>query len=116
MINGESQRNRDQKLNLLFLQRHDQSHFDSNLLKINKKHYKGIKIYYTGYITIKKIDGFENIYSVNLLYLLVNHTKGYLEEKNGNKYLFLMILLMTAKHYQKNKQLFGMKLKTRSKQ
>ena len=73
--------------------------FDSSLLKINKKHYKGIKIYYTGYITIKKIDGFENIYSVNLLYLLHNHTKGYLEEKNGNKYLFLMILLMTAKHY-----------------
>ena len=61
--------------------------FDSNLLKINKNHYKGINIYYTGYITIKKIDDFENIYSVNLLYLLVNHTKGYLEEKNGNKYL-----------------------------
>ena len=73
--------------------------FDSNLLKINKKHYKGIYIYYTGYITIKKIDDFENIYSVNLFCLLVNHTKGYLEEKNGNKYLFLMILLMTAKHY-----------------
>ena len=61
--------------------------FDSNLLKINKNHYKEINIYYTGYITIKKIDDFENIYSVNLLYLLVNHTKGYLEEKNGNKYL-----------------------------
>ena len=28
--------------------------FESNLLKINKKHYKGIDIYYTGYITIKK--------------------------------------------------------------
>ena len=28
--------------------------FDSNLLKIYKKHYKGIDIYYTGYITIKK--------------------------------------------------------------
>ena len=27
--------------------------FDSNLLKIYKKHYKGINIYYTGYITIK---------------------------------------------------------------
>ena len=91
-------------------------HFDSNLLKINKKHYKRIKIYYTGYIRIKKIDGFENIYSVNLLYLLDNHTKGYLEEKNGNKYLFLMILLMTAKHYLKSTQVFGMELKTKSKQ
>ena len=39
--------------------------FESNLLKIDKKHYKGIDIYYTGYITIKKIDDCENIYSVN---------------------------------------------------
>ena len=29
--------------------------FASNLLKIDKKHYKGIDIYYLGYITIKKI-------------------------------------------------------------
>ena len=29
--------------------------FDSNLLKIYKKRYKGINIYYTGYITIKKL-------------------------------------------------------------
>ena len=28
-----------------------------------------------------------NIYSVNPLYLLVNHASGYSEEKNGNKYL-----------------------------
>ena len=28
--------------------------FESNLLKIDKKHYKGINIYYIGYITIKK--------------------------------------------------------------
>ena len=50
--------------------------FDSNLFKIDKKHYKGTNIYYTGYITIKKIDGCENIYSVNPLYLLVNHASG----------------------------------------
>ena len=61
--------------------------FDSNLLKIDKKHYKGINIYYIGYITIKKIDDCENIHSVNPLYLLVNHASGYIEEKNGNKYL-----------------------------
>ena len=30
-------------------------HFESNLLKIVKKHYKGIDIYCTGYITIKKL-------------------------------------------------------------
>ena len=29
--------------------------FESNLLKIDKKHYKDIDIYYIGYITIKKL-------------------------------------------------------------
>ena len=61
--------------------------FESNLLKIDKKHYKGIDIYYIGYITIKKIGDCENIHSVNPLYLLVNHASGYIKEKNGNKYL-----------------------------
>ena len=28
--------------------------FDSNFLKKDKKHYKGINIYYNGYITIRK--------------------------------------------------------------
>ena len=60
---------------------------ESNLLKIDKKHYKGINIYYIGYITIKKIDDSENIHSVNLLYLLVSHANGNIEVKNGNKYL-----------------------------
>ena len=38
-------------------------------------------------ITIKKIDDCESISSVNLLYLRINHASGYIEEKNGNKYL-----------------------------
>ena len=61
--------------------------FESNLLKIDKKHFKGTNIYYIGYITIKKIDDCENIYCVNPLYLLVNHASGYTEEGNRNKYL-----------------------------
>ena len=60
--------------------------FKSHLLKINKKHYKGIDIYYIGYITIKKIGDCKNIHSENPLYLLVNHESGYIEEKNGDKY------------------------------
>ena len=40
-----------------------------------------------GYITIKKIDDCENIYSVNRLYLLIDHANGYIEEKDVNKYL-----------------------------
>ena len=35
--------------------------FESGLLKINKKHYKGINIYYIGCITIKKNDDCESI-------------------------------------------------------
>ena len=57
------------------------------MLKIDRKSYKNICIYNIGYITIKKIDDYENVYSVNPLYLLVNHVSGYIEEKNENKYL-----------------------------
>ena len=38
-------------------------------------------------LQIKKIDDRENIYSANLLYLLLNYAIGYIEEKKGNKYL-----------------------------
>ena len=54
--------------------------FESNLLKINKKHYKGIDIYYIVYITIEKIGVCENIHSVNPLYLHVNYASEYIEE------------------------------------
>ena len=57
------------------------------MLKIERKSYKNIGIYNIGYIIIKKIDDFENIYSVNLLYLLVDHASRYIEEKSVNKYL-----------------------------
>ena len=61
--------------------------FEPNLLKIDKKSYKNIDIYYIGYITIKKIDDCENINSVNPLYLLIDHASGYIKGKNGIKYL-----------------------------
>ena len=50
--------------------------FEPNLLKIDRRSYKNIGIYNIGYITIKKIDDYKNIYSVNPLYLLVNHGSG----------------------------------------
>ena len=65
----------------------DLENFKSNLLKIDKKSYKDIDIYNIGYITIKKIDDCKNIYSVNPLYLLIDHASGYIEEKGVNKYL-----------------------------
>ena len=42
----------------------DIKNFDPILLKIDRKSCKNIGIYNTGYITIKKIDDCENIYSV----------------------------------------------------
>ena len=64
----------------------DLKKFKSNLLKIDKKSYKNISIYNIAYITIKTIDDCENIYSVNPLYLCVDHANGYIEGINGNKY------------------------------
>ena len=61
--------------------------FDSDLLKIDKKSYKYIGIQNIGYITSKKIDDDENVYSVNPLYLTMNHAGGYIEKKRVNKYL-----------------------------
>ena len=64
----------------------DLKDFDAKLLKIDKKSYKNIDIYYIGYITIKKIDDCENIYSVNPLYLIIGKVDGHIEEKNESKY------------------------------
>ena len=57
------------------------NNFNLKLLKINKKLYKGIDIYYIGYITIKKIDDHENIHSINPLYLIINSAAGLLLKK-----------------------------------
>ena len=51
--------------------------FDARLLKVDGKSCKKIDIYYVVYITIKKKDDFESIYSMNPLYLRINHASGY---------------------------------------
>ena len=58
----------------------------SSILKIEKS-YKNIGIYNIGYITIKNISDFENINCVNPLYLIIDKVDGYIEEKNGDKYV-----------------------------
>ena len=55
---------------------------DSNLLKIGKKSYKHIDIYYIGYVTIKKVDDSENIDRVNLFYLKTGKVDGHIECKS----------------------------------
>ena len=61
--------------------------FNSNLLIIGKKSYKNIDIYYIAYKTIKRISAYESINSVNPLYIIIGEADGYIDEKNGNKYL-----------------------------
>ena len=73
----------------------DIKNFDSNLSKIDKKPHRNIDIYYIGYNTINKFSNYnchcdyENICSVNSLYLIIHSATGYFKEKNGEKYLIL---------------------------
>ena len=57
------------------------------LNKNRKKSYNDIGIYNIGYITIKKIGDYKNIYSVNPLCLRITRGNGYIEKINENKYL-----------------------------
>ena len=59
-------------------------------------------MYYIGYIKIKKIGDCKNIQSANLLYLLINQASGYIEEKNGNKYLIFYDIVNKNKELLKN--------------
>ena len=61
--------------------------FNPNLLKTDKNSYKNINIYYIRYITIKSISDYESINSVNPLYFVVAEVDGFIEGRNGNKYL-----------------------------
>ena len=76
----------------------DIKNFDPISLKIDKKSNKNIGTYNIGYITIKAIGDCENIYSVNPLYLIINHVNGYIEEKVANKCL-IFALNMKLKSY-----------------
>ena len=97
---------------------------------MTKNHTKTLA-YSAGYITKKKIDDYENICSVNPLYLIIanvsgyidekdlhtlymniDHASGYIKEKSVNKYLVFDPI-------DENKELleivmFGMELKTKS--
>ena len=63
--------------------------FDASLLKVSKKDYREIDIYYINYVNIKKFANCKNINSVNPLYLMINQMVGHFEEKNEIKYLVL---------------------------
>ena len=82
--------------------------FHSNLLKIDKKSYKNIDIYYIGYITIKKFGDCENIHSVNPMDLIIHSATGYFKEKNKEKYL----IIDSAKKYEEVWSETGSEIKT----
>ena len=54
------------------------------MLKLDKKSSMDISVYYISYVT-KKPE--YNINSVNPLYLLIDELDGFIEEKEGGKYL-----------------------------
>ena len=55
----------------------DLKDFDAILIKIDKKDYNQIDIYYIGFVTIKKIGDYNNINSANTLYLIINEMIGH---------------------------------------
>ena len=80
--------------------------FDARLLKVDKKDYKEIDIYYIGYVNAKKIANYNNINSVNPLYLMINEMIGHFEEENGNKYLILDDVDESKEALKKYKEIF----------
>ena len=82
-------------------------YFDASLLKIDKKDYNEIDIYYIGYVTIKKIANCNNINSVNPLYLMIDKRTGHFEKKNENKYLALDDLDENKEVSKKCKEVWG---------
>ena len=71
------------------------------MLKTRKNEQKiiqNIGIYRIGYVTIKKIDDYENIHNVNPLYFIIDKADGYIEESNGNRYLTLFLQTKTKNY------------------
>ena len=80
--------------------------FDPNTIKIDKKSYRNILIYYIGYVTIKD-SKYVKINSENPLYLIVDKVNGYFEESTGNKYLMLVTTNESKEKNLKNEKLWS---------
>ena len=72
----------DIKINIINIE-----NFNPNDIKIDKRPYKNILIYYIGYVKIKK---YLKVYSVNPLYLIFRYVNGSFEEINKNRHLTLV--------------------------
>ena len=74
---------------------------------MTKNHIKTLVFTTLDILQLKKNDDYESICSINPLYLEVNHTNGYIEEKIGNKYLIFDTTDENKKSYWINTQIFG---------
>ena len=81
--------------------------FDASMLKVDKKSYKDIDIYYIGYVTFKEIANCNNINSVNPLYLMIDKMIGHFEENSENKYLVLDDIDENKEVSQKYKEIWN---------
>ena len=81
--------------------------FDASMLKIDKKNYKEIDVYYIGYVTFKEIANCNNINSVNPLYLMIDKMIGHFEENSENKYLVLDDIDENKEVSQKYKEIWN---------
>ena len=64
-----------------------------------------------GYITTKKTDDYENIHSVNSLYLMLDKVDWSYLRKIIKKDIYFLIEQIETKKYLKSTQNFGMRLK-----
>ena len=62
------------------------SHFEASNLKLDKKTWKDIDIFYIGYVDKNKPSDWK-VNTVNPLYLIINKVFCFVGEKNGMKYL-----------------------------
>ena len=83
--------------------------FHPNQIKIDKKSYKSIDIYYIEYIAVTNFS-YTKINSVDSLYLIIDKADWYIEKTIGNKYLTLIFNDKNKEHWQ-NTQNFGIILK-----
>ena len=85
--------------------------FDPKLLKLDKKSFNNVSMYYIEYVA-KKPE--YSINSVNPLYLLIAELDGYIEEKERSKYLNIAFT-DSNNEVLKNLQMFGAELKIKLK-
>ena len=78
--------------------------FDARLLKLDKKTSMGLGICYIGYAT-KNHEW--NVNSVNPLYLMINRIDGFIEEKNGDKYLNIADTERNSEVLKKNSEVWN---------